>query len=108
MDIIKNGKLDKASILSKLPMFVRPLVGPAIDEANKADFDKDGQSDVVEAILFLVKVAPVISFLAGFIDLKKLVAWFVDHDFIEEENKEKVEIALLNILEDLEKVQKKG
>lgn len=107
MDIIKNGKLDKATILSKVPLFARPLVGPAIDEANKADFDKDGVPDVVESIRFLVKVGPVLSFLAGFIDKKKMVAWFVDHDFIADDCKEKAEIALLGIIEDLDNLKEK-
>lgn len=97
----EHGRLDKKFILAKVPIMLRGLVAGNVDDINNIDVNKDGQADIGQLIRLLVKINPFIAALAQFINVEKMVEWFVAHDFIDKKAQPEAKRCLLEALKEI-------
>jgi len=64
----KSNHLDKKALLSRAPLAVKAIAGPAIDWINDLDANHDGKDDIVQMAPKVLAAMPLIEALAPLIN----------------------------------------
>jgi hypothetical protein len=108
-ELIKDGKINREKVLKLVPLMLRGFASGQIDNINSVDFNNNGQADVVETIMLLVKIGPALTRLGVIVDLTVLaekladqvVAWVIVHCNIPAKQHGELKACVLEILKEL-------
>ena len=78
----KNGLIDKKKALNGLPFIFKSILEPGIEYVNKLDYDNNKVPDVVQFMPAIINLVHIGMAVAPYVNLGKFKAWFVNHDFI--------------------------
>lgn len=88
-------QLNKTDLLKDVPLLLKGPAGQLIDYMNSADWTNDGKADLCQIAPYVFKALPLIQAVLPYVQVEKFVDWFVNHDFITDKAKAKVEIVKL-------------
>lgn len=108
-EFIKDGKLDKAKLLKLVPLMVRGFASGQIDNVNNVDFNNNGQADVVETIMLLVKIGPALAKFGVIVDINTVaekladqaVAWLIANCNVPVKQHGELKACVLEILKEV-------
>ena len=88
-------QLNKKELLAEVPLMAKGLVGALIDWLNSEDMNHDGKADMCQYAPLVIKAMPIVMAILPYVDMPKLQAWLLSHDFIKNAVKVEAELAKL-------------